>query len=119
MRHFTTIILLFCATLAYSQNNPKDSLITPVEAAQRTDLHKYIDSIRIYKKRIEKLEKANKSLQQQVGHSNNRYMRLFTPLNFYGDLAHRRFSLDPDQGLTTDNQMLIDNALMNIYINHP
>lgn len=46
-------------------------------------------------------------------------MRLFTPMQFHNDLAHRHFSLNGDDALTTDDQMLIDNALMYIYIHHP
>lgn len=119
MRYLTTIILLFTTLFGYSQNNQNASINVYNEVVERSVLDKYLDSIAIYKQRIDSLERENSRLNHQWGESINRYSRLFTPLTFYNDLAHRHFSLDEDDALTTDNQLLVDNALMNIYINHP
>lgn len=119
MRHLTTFILLLTSLFGYSQNNQIEGYSDIMDPPTRTILDNYLDSINIYKHRIDSLEKENSRLNHQWGEPLNRYSRLFTPITFYNDLAHRHFSLEEDDALTTDNQLLVDNALMNIYINHP
>lgn len=116
MRKFTLLLLLFMSTLAYSQNKSTYFRHCIKPDTEESIFHAYIDSLSYLRNEIYSLSKKSNANSNS---SDSRYSRLFAPLNFYNDLAHRHFSLNPDDAETTQNQMLIDNALMNIYINHP
>lgn len=75
----------------------------------------YADSLAMYKARVDSLMAANDSLRAADGvDMNGKYFRIFAPLNFYHSAASYRLCMDKAEGDT-----IVDNALMNIYLNHP
>lgn len=118
MRQFLLILLLLTSTLAYSQNKSNHAIMVDIDRQEHHIVSAYTDSLARLRNQIDSLIKENRALKGNKS-TDPRYMRLFTPVNFYGDLAHRHFSLNEDEAMTTDDQMVIDNALMNVYINHP
>ncbi len=82
----------------------------------------YIDSLSVYKQRIDSLQKENTQIEGETRsheeHDAN-YMRLFTPTTYRPDIVHRNFSLSDDEIILSDENALIDEALINIYIHRP
>lgn len=123
------ILILFLAAMmtfpVCAQQTANSLLQDDINALQPTLIDNYLDSLLVYRKQLDSLKAINDSLLTLNRHSskvqpfNNRYARLFTPLSFYPELAHRHFSLDRDETILTDDQLLIDNALLNFYIYHP
>jgi len=118
MRNFLLIILLFSSTLVYSKNNPSNKKDTLEIAKERILTEQYADSLTVLRHKLDSVMLENNALKN-ANSWDSRYSRLFTPLSFYEDLAQRHFSLSNDDAITTEDQSLIDNALLNIYLNHP
>lgn len=125
MRRLYTIFALFIALSASAQTEETDSVALIERVPEKTIVEMYMDSLLSYRHQLDSLKAVNDYLNRQntsrysTKSQDSRYMRLFTPMQFHNDLAHRHFSLNGDDALTTDDQMLIDNALMYIYIHHP
>lgn len=119
MRKFLLAILFLTSTLAYSQNKSTEEFDEDILVEETTVADAYADSIVVLRHRLDSLMQENRLLKDGHVSHDPRYMRLFTPVNFYNDLAHRHFSLNEDEAMTTDDQQEIDNVLMNVYIYHP
>ena len=77
-------------------------------------LANYIDSLNIYKARIDSLNKANDSLRAEMGYpAENKYFRYFAPLAYYPDITGRM--LTP----YTEDDEYTDGGLMQVYLKHP
>ena len=76
----------------------------------------YMDSLSIYKARLDSLSQANEALRQ--GSNDGRFYRLFVPMTFYHSAAHKKLSLSslPEYGQVSD---AVDGALMGIYLKRP
>ena len=79
------------------------------ETALQEWVKNYEDSLLIQRHRIDSL---------QLDANDIRYSKLFTPLTFYHAPAHRFLRLDPRaKGDSLD--VMLDQALMNVYLNRP
>lgn len=116
---FSTIILsLFISLSCHAQNASSGK--TTANNRLTKELAIIQDSLAYYKHQIDSLKHVLSIAKTSVGDEpDSRYMRLFTPTYFYGDMAKRHFSLNKEDSLTTDYNYLIDNALMNVYLNSP
>ena len=117
MRFYALIVALAFVAPVCSQTSGNEHPNSSDVVAGKTILNQYLDSLQVYKHRLDSLERANRNLSYRLGSVDGRYMRLFAPVNYYGDLAQRRFSLD--ENIVDDSRTLVDNALLNIYIHHP
>ncbi len=121
IRILLIIISICMPAFALAENKPKATLAKD-SVAVPTVLSLYADSLSIYKSRVDSLERiiSQRGVEDDaVQELDPRYVRLFVPLTFYHDLAHRHFSLDSDDEALTHEQLGVDNALMNIYLYHP
>lgn len=74
----------------------------------------YLDSLAVYRQRVDSLTKVSK--KDSGKRMNMNYLRLFTPLTFYQDLASHRLGLNAQQSLT---DRAVDDALLSVYLFHP
>lgn len=76
----------------------------------------YMDSLCIYKARLDSLSQANEALRQ--GSNDGRFYRLFVPMTFYHSAARKQLSLSslPSNDEVSD---AVDGALMGIYLKRP
>lgn len=118
MKFFTLLLTMFVSLSgnAQSANTGK----TLVNKRLTKELSVYKDSLAYYKYQIDSLKLVlSKERIYSSERPVNRYMRLFTPTYFYGDMAKRHFSLNETDSLTTVYNYLVDKALLNVYINNP
>ncbi len=91
--------------------------------AEKSVADRYLDSLRIFRARQDSVLVDGiympKAESPEPDDNDPRYFRMFTPLNFYPDLAHRHFSLSPDEMYKSDDMYTVDRAMMNIYVYHP
>jgi len=124
MRYFTLYLLLAISLTANSQNRVRRGVHNSAAVIENAILNRYIDSISIYRHRLDSVYSrpgtdADGFDAYDTVEEDPRLYRLFTPLNFYPDLANRRFSLSPEDILMSKEQRSIDNTLLNIYLYHP
>ncbi len=110
-------------SLAAPAQNRAKRVHTPVVVAEKSVADRYLDSLRIFRARQDSVLVDGiympKAESPESDDNDPRYFRMFTPLNFYPDLAHRHFSLSPDEMYKSDDMYTVDRAMMNIYVYHP
>lgn len=108
------LLLLFCLTVfgASAQiqvvavkMQPRDSVATYVK--------NYTDSLKIYKSKLDSLQRLNDSLNIEK-ELDARYYRLFTPLTFYYNIAKKQFDISSDTILDEP-----DKSLLAVYMHRP
>ncbi len=122
MRRLFLFLGCLLSVAAYSQDLGTSNYRASARSARGALYNRYIDSLTIYKERIDSLtvEQAQEQREGSTAEEHSaRYMRLFTPMVYHPDLIHRHFSLDDEAALLNDDKRAVDDALMNIYINHP
>lgn len=103
MRYCFSLIFAFCCFCLHAQTTETDSLVT----VKRVD---YADSIRQMRRNIWK-----STITPQMS-AYNQY-RLFAPSTFYHAIAkHNLYLYDSEQDIY---DQAVDDALLNIYLNHP
>ena len=103
MRYCFSLIFAFCCFYLHAQTTETDSLVT----VKRVD---YADSIRQMRRNIWK-----STITPQMS-AYNQY-RLFAPSTFYHAIAkHNLYLYDSEQDIY---DQAVDDALLNIYLNHP
>ena len=103
MRYCFSLIFVFCCFCLHAQTTETDSLVT----VKRVD---YADSIRQMRRNIWK-----STITPQMS-AYNQY-RLFAPSTFYHAIAkHNLYLYDSEQDIY---DKAVDDALLNIYLNHP
>ena len=82
-------------------------------------MNTYADSLQIYRQRLDSLQQENSSLRKHKA-SPVDMSRLFLPLTFYQNIAHRQFDLS-GYGDETSTPFIspVDNVLLNVYLNRP
>mgnify|MGYP002624306262 CR=1 FL=1 len=102
----------FCLPVAiYAQKGNESVPVDTIKVASLVD--SYMDSLTVYRQRIDSLNNVNRSLRQRSAIG---YMRLFTPMTFYQDLVSHRLSLSAGQTL---KEQAVDDALLSVYLLHP
>lgn len=108
---YTVLALLFVATVSaqHRHKTVKNDTALLVRA--------YIDSLNIYRHRLDSVSRIASSLRQES--NDGRYYRLFAPLTFYHSAAGKRLSIAP--GNTGHDNVVdaIDEALLRVYLNRP
>lgn len=110
---FTLLLCLFVSQLHSAPKGRNARRINSDAANLENVIGAYQDSLASYKQRLDSLTAANDSLQQQF-QPDGRYFRLFSPLNFYHNVAGSKLSLGKD-----DADTLVNNALLNVYLQKP
>lgn len=124
MRYFTLTVFITISIVAYSQNKNKPLTNSTDAVIENRIIDNYMDSLRLYKHKQDSLSSLNESnmeysLAPEFVDTNSRYFRLFTPLYFYRDVARRNFSISSDDLYLSEEQKLINNSLLYIYLNQP
>ncbi len=124
MRYLVLTMLAAVSLSAFSQHRTRTTTRIKEPVIEKSITDRYIDSLNIYKHRQDSLnrlavESDEEYVDTDLEKSNPRFARLFTPLQFYPDLIHRRFSLSPDEMYKSDEMQSIDQSMMDVYIYHP
>ena len=122
MRYFTLSVFVALSLSVHAQHRVKNVRQTVV-AVEKSITDRYLDSLKIFRARQDSVLMDSvyvpKSAVLSTEEDAPRLFRLFTPLKFYPDLAHRHFSLSPDEMYKSDEMYSVDKAMMNIYVYHP
>ena len=122
MRYFTLSVFVALSLSVHAQHRVKNVRQTVV-AVEKSITDRYLDSLKIFRARQDSVLVDSvyvpKSAVLSTEEDAPRLFRLFTPLKFYPDLAHRHFSLSPDEMCKSDEMYSVDKAMMNIYVYHP
>ena len=123
MRYLALSMLVAISLTVSAQHRVKR--VDAAEAVvEKSIADRYLDSLRIYKSRQDSIRLYNNDIfgaavRDSDGEDEMRFARLFTPLKFYPEFAHRHFSLSPDEMYKSDEMYSVDRAMMNIYVYHP
>lgn len=110
-------LLIECVYVAYGQNLRRRSVtrVNPIVVNDTSFVTAYMDSLLVYKSKVYSAPTYGDSLP--VVSSETRLFRLFAPLTFYYTVAGNSMGLRLSESDYTD--MLIDGALLNVYMAHP
>ncbi|MBP3766681.1 MAG: DUF3078 domain-containing protein [Prevotella sp.] len=115
MKHSSILLLLgilFLQGVDVSAQRSKPKVTTDTAQIVRN----YMDSLRIYRARLDSLSKANEALRKED--ADGRFYRLFAPATFYHSPAHKSLSLS-SLCCTDEVTDAVDGALMGIYLKRP
>jgi hypothetical protein len=122
MRYFTLSVFIVLALSVQAQHRVRGTHSTAVPV-EKSIADRYLDSLRIFRARQDSVLVDSvympKRRRLQTDENDPRLCRLFVPLKYYPELAHRHFSLSPDEMYKSDEMYTIDRTLMNIYLYHP
>ena len=108
------LLLLFC--LAVSDANAQIQVLALKQHTRdsvATYVKNYSDSLRVYKLKIDSLQRAG-TYNEIEKTLDARYYRLFTPLTFYYNIAKKQFDLSSDTILDEP-----DKSLLTVYMQRP
>lgn len=126
MRRFTLVLMFFLSVSAYSQNTS----IVYRKSARRGDAssitQRYTDSLALYRQVIDSLIGENERIRESRSGDINvsefhdpRYMQLFTPMSYHPDFVERRFAIGDSDAFESDENLLVDDALLDVYLHRP
>ena len=102
-------VLIFCSVDVTAQRRVGQRDTSAV-------VQRYMDSLNVYKSRLDSLNKVNEALRQEK--YDGRYYRLFAPATFYHSAANKQLSLS-SFGSGDEVVDAVDGALMGIYLKRP
>lgn len=110
-------LLIECVYVVYGQNLRRRSVTraNPIVVNDTSLVTAYMDSLLVQKSKVYSAPTYSDSLS--VVFPETRLFRLFAPLTFYYTVAGNSMGLRPSDRDYTD--MLIDGALLNVYMAHP
>lgn len=113
--HHFIIMWLMLMGLIIDAKAQQVSEIAAVDTVATPQLvQSYTDSLTIRRQQLDSLMQVNQSLESRLLRMN--YLRLFSPLTFYQDIAARRLGIASQQ---STQDVLVDDALLAVYLFHP